>query len=198
LGKEDSALLLREAETKEKETPEFFEKAMAAAIRKDEPALIDSLLRHGANANATLPSGSTPLDTAAFGAATEAVSVLLKNSANPNLTGRNGTLPLEDASLKGYDTIVAMLLDHGALLNHISEGSGSTALYSAASFGKGDMVELLLKRGANPNLCGTSRKTPTRQPLTTAIPRWQSNSNVMAPRKLADLNGPLCYATASA
>jgi cytohesin len=160
LGKEDSALLLLEAEAKEKETPEFFERAMASAIRNDESAVVESLLKHGANANATLLSGSTPLDTAAFGGATKVVSVLLKNSADPNLSGRNGTSTLEDASLKGYDGIVAMLLDDGALVNHISEGSGSTALYSAASFGKGDIVELLLKRGANPNLCGTNRKTP--------------------------------------
>jgi ankyrin repeat protein len=52
------------------------------------------------------------------------------------------------------------LLDHGAQVNQINSGSGTTALYSAASFGKGDVVKLLLKRGANPNLCGKSEKTP--------------------------------------
>jgi ankyrin repeat protein len=133
---------------------------MNAAVQKDESALVESLLRHGANVNGTLPSGSTPLDTAAFGGARNVVGVLLKNGADPNMGGPSGMRPLEDASLKGFTAIVAMLLDHGALVNYISAGSGATALYSAASFGKADVVELLLKRGANPNLCGASRKSP--------------------------------------
>ena len=53
-----------------------------------------------------------------------------------------------------------MLLDHGAELDYIGETSGTTALYSAASFGKVEMVALLLKRGADPNLCGKNGKSP--------------------------------------
>ena len=67
---------------------------------------------------------------------------------------------MEDASLKGFDAIAGMLLDHGALVDRIGGVSGTTALYSAASFGKGAVVELLLKRGAHPNLCGASHKSP--------------------------------------
>ena len=39
-------------------------------------------------------------------------------------------------------------------------GSGTTALYAAASFGKGSTVELLLKHGADPTPCGKSAKSP--------------------------------------
>jgi ankyrin repeat protein len=53
-----------------------------------------------------------------------------------------------------------MLLDHGALVNRLNTGSGTTALYAAASFGKGEVVKLLLNRGANPTLCGKNRKSP--------------------------------------
>ena len=56
--------------------------------------------------------------------------------------------------------IAGMLLDHGALVNRLNSGSGSTALYAAASFGKGEVVKLLLKRGANPILCGNNHKSP--------------------------------------
>jgi ankyrin repeat protein len=124
-GKEDSALLLLEAE--QPQTPRSLEKAMSLAITKDESILVKNLLRHGAAPNEALPSGLSPL---------------------------------EDACLKGFDGVAGLLLDHGALVNQVNSGSGTTALYAAASFGKGNVVKLLLQRGASPNLCGRNRKTP--------------------------------------
>ncbi|MES1260156.1 MAG: ankyrin repeat domain-containing protein, partial [Acidobacteriota bacterium] len=159
-GKEASALLLLEAEPKERQTPQFFGRAMDAAIGKDESLLVEALLRHGAGANDILPSGSTPLDVGVSAGAARAVRVLLENSGDPNRGGRNGTSSLEEAALKGFESIARMLLDHGARVNQVNTGSGTTALYAAASFGKGDLVKLLLDRGANPALCGSSRKTP--------------------------------------
>jgi ankyrin repeat protein len=153
MDREDAALLLLEAEPKAPQTS--FGKLMDQAIKIDKPRLIEALLRHGVSANGTLPSGSTPLESAAFADATKAVQVLLDNGADPNL----GT-PLEDAALKGFDSIVSQLLDHGALINHADNDSGATALYAAASFGKVAVVKLLLSRGANSNLCGKNHKTP--------------------------------------
>jgi ankyrin repeat protein len=160
MGNADSALLLLEAETNVQKTSQFFKKMISAAIKKDESVLVAALLRHGALANGTLPSGATPLDTAASTGAVKVARVLLNNGADPNRSGRNGTTPLEDACLKGFDTIVGMLLDHGALVNQVNSGSGTTALYAAASFGKGDVVKLLLKRGADPTTCGKGHVTP--------------------------------------
>jgi ankyrin repeat protein len=45
-------------------------------------------------------------------------------------------------------------------VNRLNTSSGTTALYAAASFGKSEVVKLLLERGANPNLCGSNRKSP--------------------------------------
>ena len=160
MGKEDSAVLLLDAEPKDHQTPQLFGKAMDAAIRKDESVLVESLLRKGALVNGLLPSGSTPLDVAVSARALKAVRVLLDNGADPNVSGRSGASPLEDASLEGLDAVVGMLLDHGALVNRLNSGSGTTALYAAASFGKSEAVMLLLNRGANPSLCGNNRKSP--------------------------------------
>lgn len=159
-GKEETALLLLSAESKEQETPQFFERTMDAAIRRDEPALLDNLLQHGVSANAVLPSGATALDVAAFSGSSKLVRILLENKADPNASGRNGTSPLEDASLKGFDAIAAMLIEHGAQVNQVNGASGTTALYSAASFGKSEVVKLLLEHGANPNLCSRNHKSP--------------------------------------
>ncbi len=160
MGKEDSALLLLAAEEKDHEPPQFFETAMEAAVRKDESALVEALLRHGVSANSALLSGSTPLDVGASAAAIKVVRILLNSGADPNVSGRNGTTPLEDASLKGFESIVTVLLDHGAQVDQLNSGSGTTALYAAASFGKLAVVKQLLKRGANPNLCGRNHKSP--------------------------------------
>jgi cytohesin len=160
MGKEDSALLLLEAEPRERQTPQFFGNAMEAAIRQDESAVVESLLRHGAPSNGLLPTGSTPLNAAAARGAIKTLGTLLDNSADPNVAGAGGATPLEEAALRGIDTIAKMLLDHGALVNRLNTGSGTTALYAAAAFGKGGVVKLLLDRGANPRLCGGNRKTP--------------------------------------
>lgn len=160
MGKEDSALALLRAEVKEQKTPQFLEKMLSAAIKKDEAAIVSALLRDGAPANGTLSSGATPLDAAASARAPNVVRVLLGNGADPNGSGLNGTSPLEDASLRGLDSIVAMLLNRGAHVNQVNISSGTTALYAAAAFGKGNIVTLLLERGADPNLCGNGQKTP--------------------------------------
>ncbi len=152
-------MLLLEAGLKDKAPPEFFDKLMDAAIRKDEPVVVAGLLKRGADANRLLASGSAPLDVAAFEGSSKIVDVLLKNGADPNVGGRNGSSPLEDAALKGFAEIAGLLLERGAKVNQINSGSGMTALYSAASFGKGRVVQLLLERGANPNLCGKNGKT---------------------------------------
>jgi ankyrin repeat protein len=160
MGKEDTAVALIAAEPTERKTAQFLGRAMETAIQRDEPAVVTTLLRHGAGPNTPLLTGLTPLNLAASKGAVKAAGILLNNGADPNLTDLNGAAPLEDAALKGEEPIVKMLLDHGALIDRTNSGSGTTALYAAASFGKAAIVKLLLERGANPHLCGGNRKSP--------------------------------------
>jgi len=160
MGKEDVALLLLDAEPKERLTAPFLANAMDTAVRKDQSRVAEVLLRKGMAANDVLPSGSSLLASAAFDGAINIVRLLLANGADPNLSDRLGVTPLEDASVKGQDKIAGLLLDRGALVNHLNSGSGTTALYGAASFGKGEVVKLLLDRGASPTACGQNRKSP--------------------------------------
>ncbi len=170
VGNQDAALLLLEAQATDQEGPKSLGKLMSDAITKDESAVIEALLRRGANANDLLPSGATPLDAAASSTALKTVQALLRRGADPNKTGRNGTSPLEDASVRGLQSIAEALLDHGALIDQVNSGSGTTALYAAASFGKGDIVTLLLQRGADVNLCGNGKTTSYKAALENGYP----------------------------
>ncbi len=165
MGNGECALLLFEATPKNQKTPEFLKRLMSAAVNKDESIVVEALLQDGARANETLESGATVLDAAAFEGAVKVVRILLDAGADPNRSGRDGTSPLEEACLKGFSSIVEMLLDDGALVNQVNDGSGRTALYAAASFGKSDVVKLLLKRGADPNICGNGQRSPYKAAL---------------------------------
>jgi ankyrin repeat protein len=156
MGKEESALLLLEAEPGNA----LVESTLAAAIRKDEALVVEAMVRRGASPNDPLGSGATPLDQACSDGAIKTARVLLDQHADPNNAGRNGSTPLEDAALKGFDAIAALLLEHGARIDQVNAGSGTTALYAAASFGRDTTVKLLLDHGANAGLCGRSNKTP--------------------------------------
>jgi Ankyrin repeats (3 copies) len=93
-----------------------------------------------------------------------------ESGADPNLSGQNGTTPLEEASFKGSDAAVTVLLDHGALVNRLNAGLGTTALNAAASFGKSETVKLLTDREADPGLCGTNRKSAYQAARTNSYP----------------------------
>lgn len=159
-GKEDSALLLLDAQPSPQRTTQFLGKTMDAAIGADQSMLAEALLRQGLNVNEALPSGYTPLDAAAFGGASKITRMLLDKGADPNAAGKDGTTPLDDAASRGFDSIAAMLLDGGAQLNHANAGTGTTALYGAAAADHLTTVKLLLDHGANPSACGANRRTP--------------------------------------
>jgi ankyrin repeat protein len=61
---------------------------------------------------------------------------------------------------KGDIKKTELLIKHGAHMNAVDEEYRSTPLGMAARWGQLDMVEYLLKQGADPNLSGASWSTP--------------------------------------
>ena len=115
--------------------------------------IINLLLEHGANVNAPDSMGWTPLMRASEWMEPTLVETLLKYGANPNThSPANDMTPLIQAARQKQIGIMKILLDKGADVNAFSKYD-SNALYIATTYGRADMVKLLLEHGANPNFC---------------------------------------------
>lgn len=96
----------------------------------------------------------TPLADAARAGDVATVRNLIARGVDPNaVAGQNNWTPLLHAIHTHQINSVNALLDGGADINRIS-GDGITALMMAAGYGYTDMVEVLLRRGANPRMTG--------------------------------------------
>ena len=121
-------------------------------------ALHDSVMRGQADVVALLldrmgPLGSTTLlhDAALKGHA-QIVELLLAHKADVNARNAEGATALHDAALAGQCAVAEALLNHGAEIDARDGVTQATALGRAASWGRRDVVELLLARGANSSL----------------------------------------------
>ncbi|MGE3512375.1 MAG: ankyrin repeat domain-containing protein, partial [Vicinamibacterales bacterium] len=138
------------------------------------PAVVETLLASGANPNAALPSGETPLMTAVRAGDVQVVRLLLANGANPNARERHqGQTALMWAAAGGSPDVARVLVEfgadirarsavrrrrvgtelggfNGAAAREIDKG-GYTPLLFAAQQGTVETVALLLAAGADVN-----------------------------------------------
>ena len=88
------------------------------------------------------------------------IRALLAHRADPNeAAGQNNWSPLLHAIHTHQIASVNALLDGGADINRLS-GDGITPLMMAAGYGYTDIVQLLLKRGANPRIADSGGLRP--------------------------------------
>lgn len=130
--------------------------AFYSAIRANDLATLESLLKGGANPNAADPrGGATPLMYAAAVGSLEAMTRLLDNGANANATNSAGATALMWAATDRSK--VALLLSRGADAKAVSE-RGRTALFIAArNDASSATVKLLMVAGADPKASDAAR-----------------------------------------
>ena len=123
---------------------------LADAAENGEDALIQTLLRAGAEVNAPQVDGMTALHWAVYHDDADTAELLVRSGANVNAVNRYGVPPLSLACTNGNAALVKLLLDAGADANAALRG-GETVLMTAARTGNLQAVETLLTEGADPH-----------------------------------------------
>jgi ankyrin repeat protein len=110
-----------------------------------------ALIAAKATVDAANDFGVTPLLQASRVGDSAMVDVLLRAGANPSRAHPEGETPLMAASRSGSLATVRLLVARGVDVNAAESFQKTTPLMWAAAEGHGDVVDLLLEAGADPN-----------------------------------------------
>ena len=128
---------------------------LAIPAREIQWEMMDLLLRYGARVPDVSKWGCSyyfrHVDVARY---------LLEKGMNPRHMNWHHTTLLHDMAHDGHVEKAQLLLEHGAEIDAVDEEYRSTPLGLAARAGQGELVELLLERGANPTTSGATWATP--------------------------------------
>jgi uncharacterized protein len=154
------------------------EEAIFHAIRSGDQSRVESLLdSNPSSANATDTQGLSALIVATYYGQANIVDLLLARGANDDLfaaTARGDRLAVEQ-----------LLRAHPELINDYSS-DGWSALALAAHFGRLEIAQILLDRGANPN--AVSRNLNANTPLHAAVAGNQREAVVLLLQHRANVN----------
>lgn len=121
------------------------------AQRGDRDSIV-SLLRDGADVNASHGDGMSALHWAAAAGDAEMAAILVQAGANVKAVTRIGHYTALHLACKGGSAaVVEVLLEAAAEVNARTEPGATTPLHLAAGSGSADAVRLLLSRGADVN-----------------------------------------------
>jgi hypothetical protein len=121
--------------------------------------MLKFLLAHGAK-----PRGREIVEAAFIEnpkTALNLVKELLAAGVDPNATGNNGSTAISNAAFRGNRDLVVLLLAQPHIKVNVPDGGGDTALMYAADHDSQDIVDLLMKAGANPRLKDSWGQTAT-------------------------------------
>ena len=122
--------------------------ALVAAVQGGYQDIVLELLANGADPNTPCMFGHVALDRAFSNERRKIANILLDNKASPS------PLALVAAAGLGYSDTVQKLLDLGVDPNTLDEKYHTTPLCQAAQYGQLDVVDVLLKGAADPDLPG--------------------------------------------
>jgi cytohesin len=119
------------------------------AVLRGDRAVVERLVKGGADVNAANEYGATALFAASAGGRTAIVRLLLDAKADPNAALLSGETPLMAAIDDGHADVARLLVERGADVNRQETRGGQTALMWAAANRSPELVALLLERRAD-------------------------------------------------
>jgi uncharacterized protein len=125
--------------------------ALHWAVQHDDVAMVESLIRAGANVQSVNRYGIRPLALAAVNGNAGTLKLLLDAGADPNSGLSQDETAVMAAARTGKVEPLKLLLAHGANLN-ARDARGQTALMWAAAKNNGAAVRLLVEAGADINV----------------------------------------------
>ncbi len=130
---------------------------LAEAVKENDTAAVEALLRQGVDVNVPQGDGATALHWAAYYGDLELVDRLIADGADVNAANDLRVTPLALASANAHAAAVQRLLAAGADPN-ISGETGVTPLMEAARIGSMEAVRALLEFEADVNAYTTDRR----------------------------------------
>lgn len=124
--------------------------ALHLAVDNKNQELMEYLLKNGASINSQNARGFSPLHLAAFIGDVDLAKLLISNGADVNIVDNGGNTPLHKAIF--YTDITKLLLDNGAEPNILNTMMLYTPLEKAVVEGIPEVVEIMIRAGANPAL----------------------------------------------
>ena len=123
-----------------------------AAIKECSKEVLQALIEHGVDVNATNKRNQTALTNACINKDEIAINVLLNARANPSIADADGHTCLHVAVIKECSKeVLQAIIDHGVDVNAANK-SNKTALRIACKNKDESAINALLNAGANPNI----------------------------------------------
>jgi ankyrin repeat protein len=154
-------MLARNAMVNVNEVDHLKQTPLHIAVKKRCIAIVFQLLDYGgADLDVKDTFGKTPLMYASENNDCVSLTQLLARRADPNSSDAFRTTPLIVASKCGFDMVVKRLVRDSRLLLDHPDHLGATAVWYAAHHGNLEILRMLLRLRANPNVKDVHDKTP--------------------------------------
>ncbi len=131
-----------------------------SAIRNNDLARLESLIRGGADVNTRDRHSETPLMYAAYVGSLDAMKLLLKDGASIDAQSQSGATALIWSATDLAK--VRLLIDHGANVNLATKRRRTALLVAAMSDPSAEIVKLLIEKGADPKAVDFLKTTALR------------------------------------
>lgn len=156
------------------------------------------LLENGANANAQIDTGNTPLHFLVSNADLKTVKLFLDFKVNVNLRNERGEIPLFNAVKSNNVEVVQLLLDHGSDVNTVNTKFESTLLHVACEYKCSiEIIKSLLRKGLDVNALDIEACTPLMRFWWTSDPNPASLTLLLGNTDFSFLdvsgNNALCF-----